>query len=182
LQHICLHGLFIIEETSDWTRYISAEDLTAILRARGAKVQSSPNSKTTHILHGLLDREDRRTMVWQESKRRTLYLEQCEARRGLAGLSGPPSLIHDYLAFITNNGLKAAVDTKTNMARFRADPENPRRVPPPPGRERGRGRIMSATLVYSAQGGQQRHQGSEDLLMITKQFESIAFILSNGLA
>ena len=154
-----MHGLFMIEETENFTRYISAKELSSILKSRGASTQDSPNSKTTHILLGLLDREDRSSMVWTNSKRRKLYVEQEEARRGRAGAAGPPQLIYDHIQFISDAGIKQSVDQATHIARFRPDPTKPKKAPPPSGLQRTRGRIMSATLIYTAAAGEGEEGG-----------------------
>ena len=131
---IYLHGIYVLEETRELTRFITVESLRNCLAEFGAAVQTSPNQATTTIILGDLDR-DTRSAQWAGSRAETVFhkeVERREARGGQEDIDLYESL-SDFIDAYQGSGLRESVAAHAFIADFRHDErlKKPSRDPGP---------------------------------------------------
>lgn len=146
--HIYLHGVYIIEETQSFTRFIDSSSLKQCLVEFGAKVQSIPNQATTTILLGDLDR-DTRTTTWEGSKAEAAYHKEAERRRAQGQEIDVFSSLQDFIEVYQDSGLRQAVTGHAYIADFTHD-ESHKKPSREPGPSRSSRYLMASILKDKA--------------------------------
>lgn len=90
-----LCGVMVLEEKEDFTRFITNQELTSIIRKHGGSVCTGPIDAMTHVLMGNVDREDSR--LWEDSRKKKDY-ESFKASRVRSKL--PPIKEISFTSFL----------------------------------------------------------------------------------